>query len=266
MLDGTATRMERVRGTARVTLGPGGLERLYQAGAAKVMLPRTDRAEPEIVLLNTAGGLTGGDRLSYDLTLGQSATVATQTAERAYASTGSLAEVDLSFTVTDGARLTWLPQETILFDRSALSRRTRIELTGTAEILMCEIVVLGRHAMGEAVDHLTFADRREIRRDGRLIHLESLSPSGAPADWTGPALLQDARVFASLVMTGPDLEHRLTALRPLLDDASVKAAASAFDGRLALRAMATDLFPLKRLMARAITHLTGAPLPRVWQI
>ncbi len=63
MLDRPA--MQRVRGEARVALGRAGLRDLRQAGSAKAMLPRVDGDVPEVVFLNTAGGVTSGDRLDY---------------------------------------------------------------------------------------------------------------------------------------------------------------------------------------------------------
>ena len=263
MLDVGLELMERVKGVARVRLATSGLREMYQQGSAKVMLPKTYAAMPEVVFLNTAGGLTSGDRLDYSLTLeaGVSALAATQTAERAYRAMRGPAHVDLRFDLEAGAVLHWLPQETILFDHADLTRTTRVDLAGDAQFLMCEIIILGRAAMGERVKHLSFTDRRDIWRDGRLIHREALSPD--PSAWDSKATLNGQAAFASLVMTGPGLTDALPVLRAVLDG---EAEVSAFDGRLTLRALAPDLFPLKRLMARAITTLTKAPLPRVWQI
>jgi urease accessory protein len=119
--------------------------------------------------------------------------------------------------------------------------------------------------MGEVINTLIMTDRRDITRDGRLIHREAVDAGRALGDWHGPALLGGARVMASLVATGPDLALALPGLRALAVP-GVELAASAYDGRLVLRALACELWPLKRLLARAITHVTKAPLPRVWQI
>lgn len=254
---------ERVKGAARVRLGPDGLREMYQQGSAKVMLPKTDALMPEVVFLNTAGGLTSGDHLDYSLILEAevSALAATQTAERAYRAMRGPAQVDLRFHLEPRAVLHWLPQETILFDHADLTRTTRVDLAGDAQVLMSEIVVLGRAAMGETVRALAFTDRRDIWRDGRLIHREAMSPD--PEQWQSKATLNGQAAFASLVMTGPGLSDALPAVRAVLTG---EAEVSAFDGRLTLRALAPDLFPLKRMMARVITTLTKAPLPRVWQI
>lgn len=261
---------QRSRGDAAVRLrldqGRVRLVDLRQAGSAKAILPRVG-AVPEIVFLNTSGGLTGGDRLSYSVTLegGLRAIATTQTAERAYRAGAGLARVDVALQVGAGGWLDWLPQETILFDAAALDRRTRIDLAPGAGCLALETVVLGRAAMGEVVGSIRFRDRREIWSGDRPLHVEPLSLDDAALE-AGPAVLGGARAFASLVMIAPGLEDALAPLRRVLDEPGVTAAASAFDGRLTLRAMAQDGWPLRRQIARALSVLRrGAVLPRVWQ-
>jgi urease accessory protein len=118
---------------------------LRQQGSAKVILPHVGTV-PEVVFLNTSGGLTAGDRLTYGLTLGDGvrAVATTQTAERAYLATNGTAEVTVHHTVGVAGWLDWLPQETILFQEAALSRRTRVDLGPRAGCLLLEAVVLGR--------------------------------------------------------------------------------------------------------------------------
>lgn len=263
-------QMQRSRGEAAVRLrlddGRVRLVDLRQQGSAKAILPRVG-AVPEVVFLNTSGGLTGGDRLSYEVTLGDGvqATATTQTAERAYRASAGTARVDVTLEVGAGGWIDWLPQETILFDASSLDRRTRIDLGAGAGCLALEAVVLGRHAMGEVVETLAFRERREIRRDGRLLHLEPLALDAATLG-AGQAVLGDARCFASLVMIAPGVGDALAPLRRVLDEPGVTAAASAFDGRLVLRMMAADGWPMRRQIVRALSVLRrGAVLPRVWQ-
>jgi urease accessory protein len=138
---------------------------LRQEGSAKAILPHVG-AVPEVVFLNTSGGLTGGDRLSYGLHLGDGvrAVATTQTAERAYLAADGVAEVRVTHRVGARGWLDWLPQETILFQGAAMSRTTRVELGAGAGCLLLEAVVLGRAAMGEVVRAVQFTDRREVVR------------------------------------------------------------------------------------------------------
>lgn len=265
------SQMQRSRGDAFASFSLSGgrvrLGDLRQAGSAKAILPHVG-AVPEVVFLNTSGGLTGGDRLSYGVDLGAGCRVVatTQTAERAYFSNQGAARVDVALRVGAGGWIDWLPQETILFDASHLDRRTRIDLGAGAGCLALEAVVLGRAAMGETVARLAFADRREIWAGDRPVHIEPLSLDDA-ALRAGAVTVGAARAFASVVMVCPDAGDALDPLRAVLDTDGVVAAASAYDGRLTLRMMAGDGWPLRRQIARALHVLRrGAALPRVWQI
>jgi urease accessory protein len=263
-------RLQRAGGRAAVVLeqrrGATRLDRLYQSGSAKAFLPDMHGAPPEVVFLNTAGGLTGGDDLGFDLRLGPAAraVATTQTAERAYASPGGMARMRVGLTLAPGAALDWLPQETILFDRSALDRRTVAELSGDARLLMVEMLVLGRAAMGETPADLILRDWREVRRDGRPVLVEPVRLV-AETLRTGPAGLGGARALATVALIAPGAEDRLAALRAALPPAS-QVAASGWGGRLVARLAAADLAPLKAAVARILDALRGTALPRVWQM
>lgn len=274
MLDQATHRpqLQRAHGRAAVGLRLKGrrttLQGLDQAGCAKAMLPRV-AGDPEVVFLNTAGGLTGGDTLSYrlDLEAGGNATATTQTAERAYASTGDCARVTVDLHAGAGASLDWLPQETILFDGSSLDRTTRVTLAGDAGLLMCESVVLGRTAMGESINRLMLKDRREIWRGSRPVLIDPFVLTPEILDRrANPALLGQAQAFGLIVLAADGAEDAAGGLRALPLPEAVTAAASGWDGRTVVRLTARDGWPLKQAIAILLSHLRRKPLPRVWQI
>ncbi len=261
---------ERSIGAAHVTLlpGPNGgrLDRLHQQGSAKAFL-HPGLSGPEIVLLNTSGGLTGGDRLSYriDLAPGCRATGTTQTAERAYRSSTGAANVTVHHTVGAGGHLDWLPQETILFEGSHLARDTTIDLAPNASCLILESVVLGRAAMGETVTRVTLRDTRRITRAGRPVLVEPLHLF-TDALSAGPAVLDGARAFATLALVSQGSDDATGPIRAALTEPGVTGGASGFDGKLVIRLMAGDGRPLRRQIARLVRILRPGPLSRVWQI
>lgn len=261
-------QMQRSFGRARIALDRGRLTGLSQSGSAKAMLPRCHGNAPEIVFLNTSGGLTSGDRLGYraELAAGTRAIATTQTAERAYRADGAPAKARVMLSVAAGGMLDWLPQETILFEGSALERETEVELAGDAVFLGLETVVLGRAAMGESLTRVRLSDQRRIRRDGRIELLDIFRlDDAALARAASPALLGPARAFATLILSAPGAEDRLDAARGVLDEPGVEAAASALPGRMIVRALAGDAWPLRRQMIRLIDILRPGGLPRVWQ-
>ena len=262
-------RMQRSHGAAHVVMGPRGLIDLAQRGSAKAMLPRMTAGLPEIVFLNTAGGLASGDRLSFgvDLRAGTRALATTQTAERAYRATGAPARASVALTVGAGGWLDWLPQETILYDDARLERDTTVDLAPGAGCLLLEMLVLGRLAMGERPTRLHLRDRRVVRRAGRVIHHDALSlDDDALARLANPAMTAGAPALATLAMIADDAPDRLAAARAVLDEPGVTAAASAPPGRLVIRLLATDGWPLRRQINRLLRVLRPDPLPRIWQV
>jgi len=262
-------QMQRVDGRAGAVIGAGGrLKRLWQKGSAKAMLPRMHGRAPEVVFLNTAGGLTGGDRLDYALEVeaGGAAVGTTQTAERAYLSRDGMARVETRLVVGANARLHWLPQEVILFEGAALDRRLRVEMAGDAEVVILETLVLGRAAMGERLAQIALTDRRDVIRDGRVAMVEAIRLGPDDLTRSGVAGLSGAVALATLSLFAPNAGDRLARLRAVLPEGgAVRAAASAWDGRIVARFMAAEAWPLRVAVARAVQTLTEGPLPRVWQ-
>ena len=239
------------------------LDRLRQAGSAKAHLPRGIGCEA--VLLNTAGGLTGGDRFAWraEAAEGCDLTLTTQAAERVYRSAGGAAEVEATLTLAAGARLDWLPQETILFDGGALRRSLTVEMAEDARLLAVEPLVLGRAAMGETVRGAFLRDAWRVRRGGQLVYADALRLCGDVQALTGlAAALGGARACATLLWVAPDAPDRLDAMREAL---GTEGGASAWDGRLVARVIAADGAALRAVLLRAMAVLRPAP-PRAWTI
>ena len=213
------------------------LDRLWQEGCAKLRLPKHDHGF-EVVMINSSGGLTGGDDLnwSFRATENTAMTVTTQACEKVYASSGGIASVSASLCIGTGARLNWLPQETILFNQSALSRSLEADLAGGAQLLIAEPVVLGREAMCETVVSGLFEDRWRISLDGTLIHAEQmrLGPD-VVAQAAQTAVLNGARAFASVLLIAPDAEALSEPARAIIGD---QGGASFWNGKLLARLIA----------------------------
>lgn len=268
---GPISQLQRSKGSATVGFserqGRAHLATLRQSGSAKAMLPRVHGSIPEVVFLNTSGGLTGGDRLAYrvEVPAQTSVTATTQTAERGYASPGPAAAVSVSATVGAGARLNWLPQETLIYEAAHVSRETRIDLFGDATCLIVESIILGRHAMGEVPRAARLTDRRLITRDGRPVWAETLRLDEAALAQTGqPAVLNGATCFAVIALIAADAPNRTETIRATLTEPGCRSAASGWDGKLIVRISARDGWPLRCQIARTLRALT--PLPRVWQM
>ena len=262
--------LQRAQGAGRIAVRADGavtrLARLYQDGCAKIRLP-TDHAAStlEAVLINSAGGVTGGDRMSWrvDAEAGAALTLSTQACEKVYRARDGRAEIEVSLNAQAGARIDWLPQETILFDGGALARTLTADLATDARLLAVEAVILGRTAMRETVRVGELRDRWRIRREGRLIFADDLCFSGdVAALMTRPCVLGGGAAFASILLVAEDAGRFLDPMRAVL---GAHGGASAFDGKLFCRAVTPDGLALRRVLTAAIACLRdGAPCPRVW--
>ena len=257
--------LQRAKGCGRISVTSAGLQCLYQEGCAKIRLPRADRLEA--VLINSSGGLTGGDRLEWAAEAGDGGnlTLSTQACEKVYRARDGRAETHVSLTLGEDARLDWLPQETILFDGGALARRLDADLAPGARLLAVEAVILGRTAMGETVRSGELSDRWRIRREGRLVFADDLRIAGPMAAVGDRApVLAGAKAFASILLVADDTARFLHPLRAALAESG---GASAFDGKLFARVTAPDGFTLRQALLPALELLRdGEPLPRVWRI
>ena len=266
----TAVPLQRAQGAGRIQVrraqGATRLARLYQDGCAKIRLP-TDHASRslEAVLINTSGGLTGGDRMSWQVEALQGAalTVSTQACEKVYRARDGEARVAVTLTAEANARIDWLPQETILFDGAVLGRTLDADLGQGASLLAAEAVILGRTAMNETVRTGLLSDRWRIRREGRLVFADDLRFAGEVDRLTARApILAGARAFASLLLVNEDAERFLGPLRAAIGDTG---GGSAFDGKLFCRIVAPDGISLRRALFPALKVLRdGEPCPRVW--
>src|ERR1700745_1998086 len=115
--------------------------------------PRRASAELEAVIVNTAGGVAGGDRFTLGVTVEPEARliVTTAAAEKGYRTPAPEARIDVTLDVAAGGSLSWLPQETILFDRARLKRSIDVDLAEDARLVLAGAVVFGRPRMGGVV-------------------------------------------------------------------------------------------------------------------
>ncbi|MBE1206464.1 urease accessory protein UreD [Aminobacter carboxidus] len=273
--DAAAISSQRVAARARIEVersaGRSRLARLYQDGAAKIRLPETDADPLEAVLINMAGGLTGGDRLGWEVCVGAGAraVITTQACEKVYRALADRAEVDVRLSVGAGGCLAWLPQETIVYDRSAFSRRLDADLAAGAEALVVEATVFGRSAMGERVEGGMFRDRWRVKREGRLVHAEDFAVGpDIEATFASPASAGGRVAMATLLLVSDRTETLLEPARQIIgDDGGASLWTVAGTGKLLARLYAEDGYSLRKRLVPLVELLNGqAGLPRLWSL
>jgi urease accessory protein len=236
--------------------------RVHEAGSLRVRFPNCADAL-EAVVVNTAGGMTGGDCFSIYIRVGEGARLVagTAAAEKIYRSTGADTEMAVALDVRAGGRLAWLPQESILFDNARLSRRIEIDLTEGASLVMAEAVVFGRAAMGEAVNNGFFADRWRLRRGGRLIFADGTRLDGAIAEKLKRRAVTAGGIAVANVLVAPGDETTIAPVRALACTGEI--GISAWNGIALARLVARGGAALRRDLIAVLAAL-GQTVPRLW--
>jgi len=241
--------------------------RVYEDGALRVRFPNgMTGGALDAVIVNTAGGMTGGDRFGIDIAVGAGArlTVTTAAAEKVYRSLGPDTEIDVKFDVGPGGALAWLPQETILFDRARLRRTIDVELAPDADLMVAEAVIFGRSAMGETVLRGHFFDRWRVRVGGKLAFAESLRLDGAVAQKLGQRAIAGGSVAIASVLKIPGDDGAIAAVSAMEKDFAGEVGVSAWNGLALARLVASDGAALRRDLIDVLTALGGTQLPRLW--
>jgi urease accessory protein len=270
--------LQRAEGSCRILLS--GSESgtrvmdVFQRSPVRVMFPRAGGgAVEEAVLVNTAGGIAGGDRLEYSVTALADASIAltSQAAEKVYRALNVPAQISTKLKAHEGAKLAWFPQETIIFNWARLSRNTEINLASGAELLALEWLVLGRAAHGENIVGGHITDSWRVKKDGRLIWADTFRAT----DETFPhvhrkALLSNRRTVATLIHFGPDLDIRLKFLREIASSPECDCAATSVGGLIIVRFAANVSFNLRlalRCFLRQFGRVFGPGpfrVPKMW--
>jgi len=254
-------RADFVAHDARTRIG-----RLYETGGLRLRFPKAQEI-CEGVIVNTAGGVVGGDRarLSFGAGPGSRVVLTTQSAEKIYRADGPPARIETSLELGAGVALHWLPQETILFDRAALARSLDVDMEADASLVACESVVFGRLAMGETCAAGDFRDRWRVRRAGKLIFAEDTRLETPAGLLDRPAIGAGARALATLLYVAPDASARLDECRAALEGAPCESGVSALDGFLVARLLSPSPESLRLAILSLFSHLLGRAAPRVWQ-
>jgi urease accessory protein len=270
--------LQRADGSGRIVLSGSEngtrIKEVFQRSPLRILFPSTVAgAVEEAVLVNTAGGIAGGDRLECDVTALSNAcfAVTSQAAEKVYRALNAPARIATRLKVCEAAKLAWLPQETILFNWARLSRTTEIELTHGAELLALEWLVLGRAAHGEEITGGHITDRWRVKKDGRLIWADSFRAT----DETFPhlhrkALLSDCKAFGTLVYFGPHLDARLEFLRDIAPSLGCYCSATSVSGliivRFAARVSLDARLALRCFLRQFSSEFGGHPfgVPKMW--
>ena len=108
--------LQRSNGKIDIHLSNNNFKKFFQSGCCKILNPNSYNKNNELVLINTAGGITCNDNIQINATINNSQlSICTQAAEKIYAGIGDPATVEININLNNST-LYWLPKELILFD------------------------------------------------------------------------------------------------------------------------------------------------------
>lgn len=260
--------LQRATGQIRFTTSQNRLGCLYQSGSAKLLLPKSYGNMREAVIINTAGGLTGGDEFRHSFTTKKSELVITsQAAERIYESSSGSVKVDIYLNAREASVLHWLPQETIFFNKSRLNRKIQLEMSADSECLMCEPIVFGRVAMGETITECNISDNWRIYRGGRLVHAESMRVQGdVKKILNAPSGGRGARMMATILYLGARAEQLGEVIREAARRCSSSYAVSCWDEKLVVRLLTDHVATGRSDMIALLNQVRQQRMPRMWPV
>jgi urease accessory protein len=244
---------------------------VFETGGWRLRFPRSHGGPCEAVVVNTGGGMAGGDRVAIAVAAraGANGLVTSQSQEKIYRADGAACELGVRLEVAAGARLTWAPQETLMFDRARLHRRLEAEVDETATLTLIEAVAFGRLAYGETRIDAALSDRWRLWRGGKLIFADNMTIADAGRTLDRAAVGAGARALATIVRLAPDAAASLDPLRQLFaqeeQSGGLEAGASVVDGALVARLASRSPQRLRQALVASFLVLEGQDAPRVWR-
>ncbi len=231
------------------------------------------------VLVHPPGGIVGGDTLHVvaELADGAHALLTTPGATRFYRSAGEPAQQSIDARVAPGARLEWLPLETIVHTGALAENRMRFELAPGAEMIGWDVLALGLPAAGERFDRGCYTQRIEL--PGVWLERARLAATDrrlfdSPLGWNGSTVLATLWFAAGTPLVDARRAALLDAAREAAAGSALAAcagASSAHTEAVVLRVLAPRVEPAMALLTqvwarwRTLAWALSACAPRVWR-
>lgn len=242
---------------------------LYQSGALKVLIPKSKSKYAEAVLINTGGGIVGGDNLSIEVEAAKKTNtwITTQASEKVYKSSSEQSILNTKVTLEDNSTLFWCPKETILFHNSKLIRNLDFDIKSSSKLLIIENIVFGRLASGELNADCFFSDHWRIKRDEKLIFAENFLFEDKKTMYR-KTNLGNYRSLLNIMYLSKDSKNFLNKMRNIISSESIFGEASQWNDFISLRALAKNPIEFKKTIEEILILFVNekSKIPRILSI
>ena len=263
-------KLEKSKGNLKILIDNNDLQKLYQKGSLKALIPNFHENILQLMLLNTAGGITSGDDYNYHFRINNSnLCISTQAAEKIYSGFGIPANIMIDLDLTNNSDLFWLPKELILFNNCNLKRKINFNISKNSNLFVCESIIFGRTSMKEIFEKGYFSDMWSIHRENKLIHTEAIN-----TNLFDKKLLNNSSTFnkncafSTIFITGGKFLNKVDALsKTMTNNKNTTSDYSCWDEKLVIRLLSKDNYNLKFAINKIISYFFDeTKTPKIWNM
>ena len=266
----TQKKLEKSKGDLKLFLNNHNLQKLYQKGSLKAFMPDFHENMKQLMLLNTAGGITSGDEFNYDFQIENSKIcISTQAAEKIYSGYGDPANIHINLNLLNGSTLFWLPKELILFNNCNLKRKINFNLSKNSNLFFCESIIFGRSSMNEIFEKGYFSDIWSIHREGKLLHTEAINTELFNSKYlNSSSAFNNNYAVSTVFVAGDKFLNKVDSLsETLTNNKNTTSDYSYWDSKLVIRLLSKDSYNLKFAINKIISYFFDEKkIPKIWNI
>ncbi len=263
-------KLEKSRGRLEIKIKDQNLQKLYQQGSSKALMPDFHENLKQLMLINTAGGITSGDEYDFKFEIDSSnLCISTQAAEKIYSGFGDPANLVINLNLSNNSNLFWLPKELILFNNCNLKRKINFNLSKDSNLVLCENIIFGRTSMKEEFEKGYFSDLWNINIDKKLIHTEAINTGLFDKKYLNSfSTLNNNSAVATIIIVGNKFLNNLNNLsETLTNNENTTSNYSQWDNKLIVRLLSKDSYNLKFAIDKILSYFfEGSKIPKVWNI
>ena len=260
--------LQRSNGKIDIELLDNDFSKFFQSGCCKILNPKNYNEFKELVLINTAGGITCNDNIDINANINNSKlSICTQAAEKIYAGIGDPARVEININLNNST-MYWLPKELILFDNSKLRRNININLSDNSNLIFCETTIFGRKAMSEKIKNISFSDQWKIYSNSSIKHFEAINIKGSTIDNFNNNYTFSNKSSLSTILIFGDIVHQLeSVLRQVKKNlGNHYCEMTKFDDKIIIRCLADDNYDLKKTLNFIMKNVINDKMPKSWDL
>ena len=262
-------KLQKAFGKLDIKFKDNQILKFYQEGSSKAIIPNVDENLNQMILINTAGGITSGDNFSTSIELDNSfLCTSSQAAEKIYKGLNNPGNINVEINVKNNSCIYWLPQEMILFNNCNLKRKINVNISKCSNLLICESIIFGRTSMKEKFTNGLYSDFWQINQNGKLVHIEASNTDGYEASvFSKVATFNSNCAINTIIGVGKKILNKYDIIKNNLKETSMTTSEiSVWDEKLIIRTISRDNYHLRFAVKDILSYFFNHNIPKIWSI